>query len=177
MGRISSFKGETLQAASRCQPAPSLLFFQNKGRETCSGDPFTSRTISSYIMTQAWLPANCCSELGKTISSPLRAASVHNAGFVPPCHRLRHVRESLAHPSSSEVAEGEGKEKPPCSEGMPGRAGGAGDGARLPAPSCAGAAGTALNQSSRRGAQTALTPPLKTGSEASLLGFLRFLVR
>lgn len=98
-----------MQAAARCQPAPSLLFFQNKEGETCSGDPFTSRTISSYIMTQVWLPANCCSKLGKTISSPLRAASVHNAGFVPPCHRPRHVRESLAHPSSSEVAEGRGK--------------------------------------------------------------------
>lgn len=80
-----------LQTASRCQPAPSLLFLQNKGRETCSGDLFTSRTISSYIMTQAWLPANCCSELGKTIRSSLRAASVHNAGFVPPCHQPRHA--------------------------------------------------------------------------------------
>lgn len=136
-----------MQAALRCQPAPSLLFFQNKGRETCSGDPFTSRTISRYIMTQVWLPANCCSEQGKTISSPLRAASVHNAGFVPPCHRPLHVRESLAHPSSSEVAEGRGKgKKPVLREAAPAarrlrprqggdaaRAGGAGDGARLSA--------------------------------------------
>lgn len=38
---------------------------------------------------------------------------MHNAGFVPPCHRPRHVRESLAHPSSSEVAEGRGTGKTP----------------------------------------------------------------
>lgn len=76
-----------MQTASRCQPASSLLFLRNKGRETCSGDLFTSRTISSYIMTQVWLPANCCSEPRKTIRSPRRAASAHNAGFVPPRHQ------------------------------------------------------------------------------------------
>lgn len=101
-----------LQTASRCQLAPSLLFPQNKGRETCSGDLFTSQTISSYIMTQAWLPANCCSEPGKTIRSSLRAVSAHNAGFVPPCHQPQHVQASPAHPSSSEEEMVEGKEKP-----------------------------------------------------------------
>lgn len=106
----------SLQTASRCQPVPSLLFLQNKGRETCSGDLFTSRTISSYIMTQAQLPTNCCSEPGKTIRSPLRAASVHNAGFVPPCHQPWHVRVSPAHPLSSQEEVVDGKEKPPATE-------------------------------------------------------------
>lgn len=109
-----------LQTVSRCQPALSLLFLQNKGRETCSGDLFTSRTISSYIMTQVWLPANCCSEQGKTIRSARRAASAHNAGFVPPCHQPWHVRASPAHPPSSseeELAGGEGREKPLARKG------------------------------------------------------------
>jgi len=105
-----------LQTASRCQPAPSLLFLQNRGRETCSEDLFTSRTISSYIMTQAWLPANCCSELGKTIRLPLRAASAHNAGFVPPCHQPQHVQASPTHPMSSEEEVAGRKEKPLASE-------------------------------------------------------------
>lgn len=108
-----------LQTALRYhQPAWNLLFIQNKARQTCSGDLFTSQAISSYIMTQASLPANCCCEQGKTIRSPLRAASADNAGFVPPGHQPQHLRH---------VFRGRG--------GL-GRAWGAGAGLR--APSCPG---------------------------------------
>lgn len=161
-----------MQAASRCQPAPSLLFFQNKGRETCSGDPFTSRTISRYIMTQVWLPANCCSEQGKTISSPLsgrRACTMpalcHPATGPGMCGRAWLLTR---HPQRWQREEGQ--EKPPSSErlpprqgGDPARAGGAGDGARLRALSCPGTAGMTVNRPSRHRADTALTPLLKMG--------------
>lgn len=181
----------SLQTASRCQPVPSLLFLQNKGRETCSGDLFTSRTISSYIMTQARLPANCCSEPGKTIRSPLRAASVHNAGFVPPCHQPWHVGVSPAHPLSSQEEVADGKEKPLPQRGstctwvhvsalrpvsLP-RAGDTGDGTHLCTPSCPGSETMMVNWLSCHRAETALTLLLKMGWEVLVFGFLRFLVR